>query len=158
MFGSERMPDSNEINVIKASYVAPELASDIAAFDWWVMNGDRTLTEAGGNPNILWSETENSPFVIDHNLAFDDGLALFDLLQTHVYRDKLLDITRSAELQNAYSHRFDAILDRVSALINEIPERWNFEDDSLSVPIKFSLASVARTLSRHHDQDFWGRI
>ena len=44
---------------------------DVVLFDWWVHNADRTLTEKGGNPNLLWDLQHSKLAVIDHNQAFD---------------------------------------------------------------------------------------
>lgn len=71
LFGSQEIPNCNEISFYNASTLHLDLKREIAAFDWWIKNGDRTLKDPGGNPNILWSETTNEPFIIDHNLAFD---------------------------------------------------------------------------------------
>lgn len=39
-------------------------------FDYWIANGDRTLTEHGGNPNLFVRLEDGALIVIDHNLAF----------------------------------------------------------------------------------------
>ena len=53
-FGSRR----REVMELTASAVpeVPEpLQQDVLAFDWWIRNGDRLLTERGGNPNLFWA-------------------------------------------------------------------------------------------------------
>jgi hypothetical protein len=49
-----------------------QLKLSVLIFDLWVENEDRTLTEKGGNPNLLWKSDESKLYVIDHNLNFDD--------------------------------------------------------------------------------------
>ncbi|MEI8635068.1 hypothetical protein P4S72_29545 [Vibrio sp. PP-XX7] len=40
-------------------------------FDYWIKNGDRNLTQNGGNPNLFIRSDLQSFIVLDHNLAFD---------------------------------------------------------------------------------------
>lgn len=84
LFGSENLENANEMSISNMSATPGDLKRDIAAFDWWIKNGDRTLTEAGGNPNILWSETASQLYVIDHNLCFDEDVTLHSQLNTEV--------------------------------------------------------------------------
>jgi len=49
--------------------ISDDLRARLLIFDWWVMNPDRILTKAGGNPNLLWSLSQNQLHVIDHNLS-----------------------------------------------------------------------------------------
>lgn len=78
-FGSRAVEDVDEISVTNIQNISQDIMRDIVAFDWFVMNGDRTLSADGGNPNILWSLSENRPYVIDHNLAFDENVTLGSL-------------------------------------------------------------------------------
>ncbi|PPJ48903.1 hypothetical protein C0075_03350 [Rhizobium sp. KAs_5_22] len=69
LFGSENVENANEMSFVHIQHAPADLKRDIAAFDWWIKNGDRTLTDAGGNPNLLWLETTHRLVVIDHNLG-----------------------------------------------------------------------------------------
>jgi hypothetical protein len=59
-FGSQR----REVMELTASAIpeVPEpMQQDVLAFDWWIRNGDRYLTERGGNPNLFWApETQRT--------------------------------------------------------------------------------------------------
>lgn len=71
VFASQRI-NAVELTEVHRELVPAAVRRDVIAFDWWVRNGDRNLTVAGGNPNLLWNpEGEGSLVVIDHNLAFD---------------------------------------------------------------------------------------
>ena len=60
-------------------------------FDLWVENQDRTLTEKGGNPNLLWKTDKSELYVIDHNLIFDDEFNKTDFCATHAFKSTLIN-------------------------------------------------------------------
>ncbi|WP_369127717.1 HipA family kinase [Rhodovulum sulfidophilum] len=51
LFASRRVSNLMELDLSQAKRVPEPTRRDVAAFDYWVGNGDRTLTEFGGNPN-----------------------------------------------------------------------------------------------------------
>lgn len=157
LFGSENVDNTNEISFTDAQNVSPELKRDIAAFDWWIKNGDRTLTDAGGNPNLLWSETARRIVVIDHNLAFDEEVTLHSQLESHIFRSSLSEICDQAALRDHYNERFDKALLDLPQILGDIPERWHYVDDACTVDINLSLDRVESTLKRHRVPAFWKR-
>jgi hypothetical protein len=157
LFGSRQMPSVNELSFLNAVALDGELKRDIAAFDWWVMNGDRTLSEAGGNPNILWSEIESRPYIIDHNLAFDPSVTLHSQLTTHIFASSLDEICKMPELQTQYRSKFEQALLKLPAITSDIPCRWHYLDDALTVESPFTIDVVETTLRRYHLDDFWKR-
>ena len=52
-FASQRVM-AQEFALEHRELVPADARALIVAFDWWVRNSDRTLTEKGGNPNLLW--------------------------------------------------------------------------------------------------------
>ncbi|MDH8431332.1 hypothetical protein QIG28_27360, partial [Klebsiella pneumoniae] len=56
----------------------------IYVFDKWVLNADRTLTDKGGNVNIIYDVGNDKYYLIDHNLSFDQNAEPDDFL-VHVY-------------------------------------------------------------------------
>ena len=52
-FGSQKQRIM-ELNYAGINHVPAELQRAVLAFDWWVQNEDRHLTETGGNPNLFW--------------------------------------------------------------------------------------------------------
>lgn len=95
----------------------------IYAFDHWVMNGDRTLTELGGNPNLLLDLKSKTIVAIDHNLAFSSRYTPIDL-QTHAGRDRWLDANRDMLFKDACRARFVELLPDVPAILDALPEEW----------------------------------
>ncbi len=157
LFGSEQILNVNELSVLNIASIPSELKRDIAAFDWWVRNGDRTLTEAGGNPNILWSETSGQPFIIDHNLAFDDGVTLLSQVECHIFGGSLVEICDTPALQAIYKARFEEALSDLPNIIGDIPERWHYVDEGKTIESQFSVDAVEASLQRYQMQTFWER-
>lgn len=157
LFGSREIPQTNELTFLNSTAISTELKRDIAAFDWWIMNGDRTLTDVGGNPNILWSETVSAPYIIDHNLAFDETVTLRSQLQSHIFADALDGICEDSRLQTYYNERFQDALSQLPRMIGDIPERWHYIDDDQSIEINVSIETVEAKLQRYQEQAFWER-
>lgn len=156
-FGSENIENANEMSVSNILETPSELKRDIVAFDWWIRNGDRTLTEAGGNPNILWSETSRQLFVIDHNLCFDEGVTLHSQLTTHIFRSALTEICDTPDLQAHYKTKFDMLLPGLPQILRDIPHRWHYVDEACTIESALSIANVEAILQRHRVPAFWER-
>ncbi len=157
LFGSENVENANEMSFVNIQHAPAALKRDIAAFDWWIQNGDRTLTDAGGNPNLLWSETARRLLVIDHNLAFDEEVTLHSQLESHIFRSSLSEVCDHADLQENYNARFEKALMDLPQILGDIPERWHYVDDACTIDINLSLDRVENILKRHRVPAFWKR-
>ncbi len=157
LFGSENIESANEISMLNTRETPDELKRDIAAFDWWIKNGDRTLTEAGGNPNILWSETSRQLFIIDHNLAFDDQVTLHSQLESHIFQRSLLEICDAPDLQKSYEVRFKNALSDLPDILRDIPDRWHYVDEASTIDSGLSVDRVENILRRYQVPAFWER-
>ncbi|OQK17264.1 hypothetical protein AU255_05065 [Methyloprofundus sedimenti] len=73
VFASKQMPSVTELKYETVNKIDAQLKLSVLLFDLWVENEDRTLSEKGGNPNLLWKSNESGLYVIDHNLIFDEG-------------------------------------------------------------------------------------
>ncbi|OLP60321.1 hypothetical protein BJF93_15295 [Xaviernesmea oryzae] len=158
LFGSENVENVNEVSLVNVQHAPAKLKRDIAAFDWWIRNGDRTLTDSGGNPNLLWSESARRLVVIDHNLAFDEEVTLHSQLESHIFSSSLAEICEQSALQGHYNARFEKALTDLPQILGDIPERWHYVDDARTVEINLSLDLVEDTLRRHRVPAFWERI
>jgi len=157
LFGSREIPNTNEMSFLNSESIPTQLKRDIAAFDWWIMNGDRTLTEVGGNPNILWSETANVSYIIDHNLAFDEAVTLHSQLQGHIFAEALAEICKDEALQTHYRDSFQDALSHLPSILSDIPQRWHYVDDEQSIEINFSIDEMEHRLKRIQERAFWER-
>lgn len=155
VFASKALSNVNEISIIDIESMEISLKRDIAVFDWWILNGDRTLSINGGNPNILWSVASKSPFVIDHNLAFDPSVTLRSLEESHIFGSCLTTVKDSPDLQRQYVARFDACLSNWDEICRDIPERWHYIDDLQTVRTDFSSDGARRCLQRTGLSKLW---
>ncbi len=87
-FGSRKI-QVTELTYPNIRHVPLELQLDMLAFDWWIKNQDRTLSENGGNPNLFWEPQDSKLMVIDHNQAFDADFCSEDFLNYHVFKEGL---------------------------------------------------------------------
>lgn len=127
-----------------------EVLARIYVFDHWVRNGDRTLTELGGNPNLLVDLSVNELVMIDHNLAFSAGYELVDL-KSHACRKAWLDEqTNLVFNQQCQSAMAQAMAD-VPSLISELPEAWLNAEPDIENEIVTILARVETT-------QFWNEL
>jgi hypothetical protein len=151
VFGSKEIPGSNELSMTEAACLDGGFKRDLAVFDWWIMNGDRTLSPSGGNPNILWSLPAGIPYIIDHNLAFDASTTLPTMEAGHVFGQMLTEVAASPEMQKAFAERFSACLADWNRILDQSPRRWTFLDDRQTVPAAFQPDHALAFLTRYKD-------
>jgi hypothetical protein len=156
LFASKRVSSLMELDLSQATKVPETLRRNIAAFDYWVGNGDRTLTEFGGNPNLFWDLSSDSLVVLDHNLAFDADLNTDDLVQTHVFRVDLTAIFGDAGLCQKYSDLFSDILATWDEIISRVPEDWMYSDEQMTIDAKLDFTGMRQHLERLLNANGWG--
>lgn len=157
VFGSKAVEGADEISMAETGLVEETLRRDIAVFDWWLLNGDRTLSEHGGNPNILWVPPDDGPYVIDHNLAFDQSVTLSSLERSHIFGDALSEVVDTAELRRAFADRLQDCLAIWEQIWLDLPERWSFVDDLLTIETGFAKVEAERLLRRCGTDEMWKR-
>jgi len=155
-FGSQKI-GVTELNYSMIDEVPEQQQRDVFAFDWWIKNEDRVLTETGGNPNLFWVPEEDRMVVIDHNLAFDPEFSKNDFLNYHVFRGQANFVLDDMVARAEYEARFEKALAVYGACANLIPEEWHFIDEEMSKPAKW-LADKPCTreiLASFKLNDFW---
>ena len=75
VFASRVIENAVEIRFTDIAKIPLRRQAEILLFDAWIGNGDRMLSDLGGNPNMLWSDREEQVSIIDHNLAFESSPA-----------------------------------------------------------------------------------
>jgi hypothetical protein len=147
-FGSQLVPNVDELSFLFIEQIDPKLRAKILLFDWWVCNGDRTLSPDGGNPNLLWLPREQRLHVIDHNLAFDDA-DLGGFWDEHIFRASKSEWTTG--FRKEMTRTMTAAAVSVSQWWREMPEGWTEVDCGLE------LAFVQKLLSRFNrdPRTFW---
>lgn len=155
LFASKRVPNLMELDLSQVSKVPEVTRRDVAAFDFWIGNGDRTLTEHGGNPNLFWDLEGDRLVVLDHNLAFDSDLSRDELLSTHAFRKDLEAVFASRGLRQHYSDVFNQILVAWPDIIAHIPEGWLYSDEWMTIEAELDFEGMRAYLGRLCDVDGW---
>lgn len=155
---ASRAVQATELSWHQAQEVDPRLQARVAAFDWWVLNMDRTLTDLGGNPNLLWAADDEQAHlvVIDHNLAFDPGFDARQFLQTHVFRDAFRRLAADFIDREAVRQQLLQAWPTLQEACATMPDDWRYVDPERTMPATWTEAEFQHLLGRcQDDQRFW---
>jgi hypothetical protein len=152
-FGSRALPHVQELSVSHLPKVETTLCGDVLVFDWWMRNADRTLSEHGGNPNLLWDQEHSRLAVIDHNQAFDSAFDVQAFTESHVFHAHLSDIFDDWVEQERYRARLARVFDGFDQACDNLPPEWWWMADGVAA--NFDRDAARRTLARFEDNDFW---
>jgi len=153
-FGSVRQI-STELNYAGIESIPDDIQRAVLAFDWWVRNEDRTLSESGGNPNLLWSPDREELIVIDHNQAFDPKFAVEEFLNYHVFSMVSHSLFNDVLYRDEFAALFQSVLNSWQAICDTIPEEWFYADAEMTVSADFSLDAIFNILERCTQDNFW---
>jgi len=154
-FGSRKRELTADVLFSQIDLIPQNIRRDIMAFDRWIRNYDRTLSEQGGNPNILWASDTEDVVIIDHNNAFDVQMAGHIFASRHIFGREYLPILQDKSATDGYSHRFDDVLTHWPEIIGALPTEWLFMDADQSVPVKFNDENAEAMLREHRTEGFW---
>jgi hypothetical protein len=121
VFASQVVEHSEELRYAQVREIPIHQRAQTLAFDCWVRNGDRTLSEHGGNPNILWTPADTKIHLIDHNLAFEDDLPA-DVRGNHVFQDA--SIAWDADFRSTFHQSTSSAFAMLDSWWDQIPEEW----------------------------------
>lgn len=152
-FASRVLPHTQEFNMSLQAQVDTRLRRDILVFDWWVHNADRTLTELGGNPNLLWDQVDKKLVVIDHNQAFDREFNPHNFSHTHVFKSEIEHTFNDMVERLAYTDRLSLAFADFDSTCDNVPLEWWQVDEG--VPADFSIEATRLQLGRFLDNQFW---
>lgn len=127
------------------------LLARLYVFDHWIANGDRTLTEHGGNPNLFVRLPDGVPVVIDHNLAFAADYDPATELPLHAGRAAWRDAPDGAALAAAMRPVMNEARALLPRIIDTLPEAWL--DDDVDI-----VRSIAARLDRCALPAFWTEL
>lgn len=155
-FGSALQP-AREFTLSDVEHLPTELATRVAAFDWWLHNSDRSLTTRGGNPNLLWrTQPGGGLILIDHNLAFEPDFKPSEFLDTHVFAQAFMDLQGHPAQRESIRQSFAQALESAKNAWADIPPAWHFTDAEATLPARWSPEDFMQILARCHDPDtFW---
>ena len=147
VFGSRLEVEVQEFAVTQLKHIPAHDRRRLLAFDWWVENADRSLTNHGGNPNLLWRAAESRLLVIDHNLAFDAAFDEVAFFASHVFRDDadalFADLVWQAETSSMLTHALDGF----DAAASSLPEAWKWVDVAQTIPTQVNLNTIKARLA-----------
>lgn len=149
-FGSEHIPDLQEVNYQQLHSFPQNKLQDLYVFDYWIRNADRNLSELGGNPNLFYKQSNLDMIVLDHNLAFDKEFLLESHHQLHV-SSHFWPVQVDYDLQHGYEERMKNALINWDDLIIDIPDEWKVglaDFDGLIDQIKL-------VLNEYENEQFW---
>lgn len=142
VFGSRQEVNAQEFSVPQLKRIGADQRRLLLAFDWWIENGDRSLTPHGGNPNLLWRASEQRLVVIDHNLAFDPDFDESAFFETHVFRDDADALFGDLVCRAETSAVLGAALGRFDAAVASLPAAWHWIDSAQTVPVQVDLKAI----------------
>ena len=154
-FASHAVAITRELIPLYLEQVNEELKRELAVFDWWIRNQDRTLSTNSGNPNLLWDDAENRLVVIDHNLAFDRDFDARTFIDTHVFGSSLIALRDDDAAQERLLRKLRAAKGVWAQACNDAPADWWFADEERTIPVDFDRDAALSLLNRCETTDFW---
>jgi hypothetical protein len=154
VFASRQVPSVTELKFETVRIIPPQLKLKILLFDLWVENEDRTLSEKGGNPNLLWKSDESKLYVIDHNLIFDESFDPAIFWATHVFNGALgkqSDLMEKCEFEKL----MQKALDCWSSAWDTMPEKWIELNEEVQ---GFDPEKHLQRLKREANGDIWLKL
>jgi hypothetical protein len=155
VFGSKK----HTVTELPFSYI-PKIPKNIRiaimAFDWWVLNEDRHLTEKGGNPNLFIDQQNEQLLVIDHNLAFDRNFSPSNFARSHAFAADKIDLFDDLVTKAQYSTAFNDQLANWDEIVYSVPPEWiDLNDECSGSTAYFDFDWAREQLARCNNLTFW---
>lgn len=149
--GSRQVQAVSELRHDEIPLIPTATQQAILLFDYWVQNEDRTLSDLGGNPNLLLNKTTSELYAIDYNLilptAFDAAL----FWQTHVFRHAFPQPTGQLQ-QQAFEQNMQRALSQWPQAWQQLPDDWLDENQSTGA---FDDAAILQRLEHDQQDAIW---
>ncbi|WP_444923473.1 HipA family kinase [Microbulbifer sp. DLAB2-AF] len=154
VFGSQKQPVT-EITIGDIVRVPEETQQIVLAFDWWIRNGDRNLSELGGNANLFIDQVDGGLVVIDHNQAFEADFSPQHFRDYHVFRSQIGTVFDDMVTRHDMEQRFQNALLKWPQILAELPEEWLYLDRELTDACALQPEAVHNILENYTNPDFW---
>ena len=151
VFGSEKITSVTELKYELIHKIPIQLQKDILLFDLWIQNEDRTLTNLGGNPNLLWKSKQSQLYLIDHNLIFETDFDQKGFWKTHVFSHIQFDLFDTPY----YENRMLKALECWQSTYDEIPEQWKKLNDDTGL---FDPDETLQRLTSDAEGNIWRKL
>jgi hypothetical protein len=153
VFGSRALQHVQELRHHQLKAVPAQTCKDVLVFDWWIRNQDRTLTTKGGNPNLLWDQTEKQLVVIDHNVAFEASFSPQLFAESHVFSAFIPKVFDDLAERANYEARLQQAFVEYDIACDNLPSEWWWVDEG--VPALFDKLAVRSFLANVGHDKFW---
>ncbi|MCX2842463.1 hypothetical protein OQJ59_12610 [Microbulbifer thermotolerans] len=154
VFASRRQAVT-ELTASDIDQVPTEIQQLVLAFDWWIKNGDRYLTEHGGNVNLFLDQDDDGLVVIDHNQAFEADFSPTDFCTMHVFRNQVGTVFDDLVTRAHMATRFQNAMTHWPQIRAQVPERWLYLDEHHTESCSIDLEQVHNTLENYTSPEFW---
>lgn len=144
-----------EISFPQIREVPLEIRKALLCFDWWIANGDRCLSEKGGNPNLFWEPGKRELVVIDHNQAFDPEVTAETFFRDHIFRDVSSDIADDLVERQIYTDKMTKAISDWDSIVAGLPEEWFYIDPEMTIEVGLSTEELKTHLLRCLRDNFW---
>lgn len=154
-FASLAVAGAQELTYGDIPRVPENLRLQVLVFDWWVHNEDRTLTEYGGNPNLIWSVQQGGLQVFDQNLAFDDSFDSTGFWQHHLFNRG--HTSWPDGFCDEMTRKMTAAAAMLPGIWQELPMAWLHQDADPGLPACLNFDEISRLLTRFQadPEAFW---
>lgn len=173
VFASFEIGEGQELSWSSAQGWPEETMALLLLLDLWLQNEDRSLSELGGNPNLLVTQIPDLPvddpegalwadlprremlWAYDFNLAFDEDFNRERFFGSHVFGRMLREWPEG--FRERMEPRMRDALGQVSGIFSELPPEWLYVDGDDSLPVQLDVERVVSVLSLPFDEPglFW---
>ncbi len=162
VFGSMRIEDGQELSWSAAEGWPQRTMALLLLLDLWIQNEDRSLSEHGGNPNLLvqqipalpdddpegalWKEEPRREMLwaYDFNLAFDPDFNRERFFEVHVFGGMLRQWPEG--FREEMEPLMKAALAEVPTIFAELPLEWLHIDGDKNLPVQLDMKQVFSVL------------
>lgn len=162
VFASLMSAGGQELTWSEAQDWPDEAKATLLLVDLWLQNEDRTLSEHGGNPNLLveriYRVTDEIPggtrtrvehggkrlWAFDFNLAFDEDFDRERFFGTHVFGGMLKEWPEG--FRERMETRMRRAMGRFREIFSELPAEWLHVDGDESLPVQLGEERVSSLL------------
>lgn len=160
-FASKRLDGARELTWEESTHFPKETQAKVLLFDWWVQNEDRTLTQWGGNPNLLVTDDGNHAsrlWVFDFNLAFDESFSPENFRANHVFRGVRGEWPDGFRQQMASD--MAETLAQLDGFFSDLPLEWQYLEGDENLPVQLDKNLVLETTERafREADAFWNLL
>lgn len=152
VFASQRVHDVREPTMLRVEKMATEVMAQLLMLDLWLQNEDRSLSERGGNPNLLVPRVPAPTgdagaerlWAYDFNLAFDKDFDRERFFEAHAF-GSLMGRWPDG-FREKMEPKLKSALGEVRSIFAELPLEWLHMDGDESLPVQLDDERVISAL------------